>query len=82
MNRMISILSAMDLSDVSIVRNLYNENNEYHYYGMDIYCDETHRSTPEIVKFTLQFPLQQLGIVSNENKDKKILIADFCLREF
>lgn len=82
MNRMISILSAMDLSDVSIVRNLYNQNNQYHYYGMDIYCDETHRSTPEIVKFTLQFPLRQLGIVSNENNDKKILIADFCLREF
>jgi predicted ABC-class ATPase len=32
--------------------------------------------------FTLQFPLQQLGIISNENNDIKILIADFCLREF
>ena len=79
---MISVVGAMDLSDVSIVRNLYGQNNQYHYYGMNIYCDETHRSTPEIVKFTLQFPLQQLGIVLNKDNDIEILIADFCLREF
>jgi predicted ABC-class ATPase len=63
------------------LRALYKQNNAYEYDGVTILCDETHKSKPEYVKFTLQFPMEMLAL---ENCDKYLYIAtaDYCLREF
>lgn len=48
---------------------------------MTIFCGETHKTKPEFVKFTLQLPLEMLGL-DNCCEDMYIATADYCLREF
>ena len=81
MNRLVSILTSCDLEDITSLRRLYKDGCEYSYYGIDILCSETHKTTPECVKFTLRIPLTLLNVTKHNPKYDTIL-ADFSLREF
>ncbi|AZN41643.1 P-loop domain-containing protein [Paenibacillus albus] len=80
-NRLIKLLGSCDLSDVTSLRALYKNDNVYSYNGVTIICNETHKSRPEFVKFTLQIPVQMLNL---EHRDRALdaSTADFCLRAF
>ena len=81
MNKLVSILASCDLEDITSLRRLYKDGCEYSYYGIDILCSETHKTTPECVKFTLRIPLTLLNVTKHDPK-YDIILADFCLREF
>ncbi|WP_052380447.1 P-loop domain-containing protein [Paenibacillus camerounensis] len=80
-NRLIKLLGSCDLSDVSSLRAIYKNNNVYSYNGVTIICNETHKSKPEYVKFTIQIPAGMLGL-ENRNRSLDASTADFCLRSF
>ncbi len=48
---------------------------------MTIVCEETHKSKPEFVRFTLQFPLKMLGLEDCQ-RSLYVSTADYCLRQF
>ncbi|SEN14121.1 P-loop domain-containing protein [Paenibacillus sp. OV219] len=81
MNRLIKLLSSCDLSDVTSLRVLYKNDNVYSYNGVTIVCSETHKSKPEYVKFTVQFPVEMLSL-ENRNRSLDASTADYCLRAF
>lgn len=80
-NRLIRLLGSCDLDDVASIRKVFEGDNKYEYEGVKIQCEETHRTTPEYVRFTLGFPLEMLGI-ADCNSQLDIMTADYCLREF
>lgn len=84
MNRLVKYLGSCDLQDVTSLRVLYNNNegNLYSYEGIEIVCGETHKTTPEFVRFTLKFPLALLGLADWNLGSQSVAAADFCLREF
>ncbi len=82
MNRLIKILGNCDLSDVSSLRKLYTNNygNVYQFEDTQITCEETHRTTPEIVRFIISIPMDRLFPERDTSADNAI--ADFALRLF
>lgn len=80
-NRLIKLLGSCDLSDVSSLRVIYKNNNVYSYNGVTIVCNETHKSKPEFVKFSIQIPVGMLDL-ENRNRALDASTADFCLRSF
>lgn len=80
MNHLIRKLSACDLCDVSSLRSLYQNGNKYDYNGISILCSETHKTTPELVRFQLGFPLSMLNIQVKDTV-QKIVAADYCQRK-
>lgn len=81
MNRLIQLLASCDLQDITSLKRIYDGNNLYHYYGVDIRCEETYSSTPECIRFILEFPLVALGIKKIDS-GLEIAASDFCLRKF
>lgn len=80
-NRLIRLLGSCDLDDVASIRKVFEGDNKYEYEGVKIQCEETHRSTPEYVRFTIGFPLEMLGLAGCDRK-LDIMTADYFLREF
>ena len=83
MNRLIQLLGSCDLSDVTSLRKL-SANEQGNVYCLDdirITCEETSRSAPEIVRFIIAIPLQELAIQLEREPDE-IAAADYCLRLF
>lgn len=78
---MISLLGSADLCDVTALRKLYDQDNKFTHEGITILCGESHRTTPELVVFTLRFPLS-LFAAAPEDAASGIPFADFCLRAF
>ncbi len=83
MNRLIKLLGSCDLSDVTSLRKLSanEQGNVYMFENTRIICEETHRSTPEIVRFIIAIPLNELAVPLEQESDS-IAIADYGLRLF
>lgn len=83
MNRLIKLIGNCDLSDVSSLRKLSanEQGNVYYYENISIICEETHRSTPEIVRFIISIPLNKIAEYAEQDLDK-IVISDYGLRIF
>ncbi|MCI9448835.1 MAG: hypothetical protein HFE30_01085 [Clostridiales bacterium] len=79
MNNLIKKISACDLCDVTSLRSLYQNGNKYDYNGVSIICRETHKSTPEFVRFQLGFPLSLLNVQIKDTA-QEVITADYCLR--
>ena len=89
MNRLISLIGSCDLSDVTSLRKLSASEggNKYNFDddsddGVTIECNDTHKDTPEFVKFTIGFPFDTLGISASNNRQLDIMTADYGLRQF
>lgn len=84
MNRLVSLIGSCDLQDVASLRRLYDNDggNTYYFEDIELCCGETHKTTPEIVRFTLKFPLEILGLEDIRVSEHGIAVSDFCLREF
>lgn len=83
MNRLVKLLGSCDLSDVTSLRRLYSngEGNLYYYEDVRLACEETHRSTPEVVRFIVTIPLDAL-VDDFDEKNDGIAVADYGLRLF
>ena len=83
MNRLSRLLGACDLNDVTSLRVLFhnNEGNAYDFDDIRVACEETHRSTPGIVRFVISIPTDML-IRQKNIQGWGIVFADYALRSF
>ena len=80
MNELIQQLVRFDGADVAAFRRLYTQpGGAYNYDGITITCNEIQRDMPELMRFTLGFSLNMLGIVDSEFD---VMLADYTLRLF